>query len=499
MSEEIAGSRKELRKACTRRKKKGGIMVVGEMIYDTDVVVIGGGPGGYTAAIAAADLGQEVVLVEADEKLGGVCLTRGCIPSKTLIHVVNIADSVRQAGSMGIECEKIGFDREILSAHIRATVDDLAGGVARLVKNRDIERVQGHARFIQSNQVYVDGANTIVRFRCAVIATGSRITELPEELGLDPDSGVWTSDQALRVPEIPDSLLVIGGGYIGLEIGQAYAGLGTRVTLVEFGPHLLSGADPDLVQVVVNQCRNQFETLHLNSRVTEILKKDAGFFVRIATENGEITGTFSRVLAATGRRPNTEDLGLSALGIDVDDKGLIPVDEQCRTAQPHIFAIGDITAGPALAHKAVRQARVAAGVIAGRKSAYDNVSVPAVLFTRPEIAWTGLTQTQARESNVPVAVGKFPLTALGRAKSVGRTDGFVKILTDPETERILGMGIAGEHASELIAEGSLAIEMGACLEDLIVSIHPHPTFSESIMEAAEAARNESVHLIKQKK
>jgi dihydrolipoamide dehydrogenase len=471
-------------------------MVVGEMIYDTDVVVIGGGPGGYTAAIAAADLGKEVVLVESAEQLGGVCLTRGCIPSKTLIHVVNIADSVRQAETMGIVCEKIGFDPGALAAHIRTTVDDLADGVSRLVKNRDIEQVQGHARFIESNQVYVDGANTIVRFKHAVIATGSRINELPEDLDAGLGSDVWTSDQALTVPEIPSSLLVIGGGYIGLEIGQAYAGLGTRVTLVEFAPRLLSGADKDLVQVVVKQCEKQFAAVHVDSRVTKITRKDDGFSVTIVIRDGEITETFSRVLAATGRRPNTTDLGLSALGIDTNDQGLIPVDEQCRTVLPHIFAIGDITAGPALAHKAVRQARVAAEVIAGKKSAYDNVSVPAVLFTRPEIAWTGLTETKAQKNSIPVTVEKFPLSALGRAKSVGRTHGFVKILTDPDSEQILGMGIAGEHASELIAEGNLAIEMGACLEDLIVSIHPHPTFSEAIMEAAEAARHKSVHLMK---
>ncbi|MEX1298667.1 MAG: NAD(P)/FAD-dependent oxidoreductase [Desulfotignum sp.] len=278
------------------------------MIYDTDVVVIGGGPGGYTAAIAAADLGQEVVLVEAADKLGGVCLTRGCIPSKTLIHVANIADSVRQAKSMGIVCEKIGFDPKVLAAHIRSTVDDLSDGVTRLVKNRDIEKIQGHARFIEPHQVYVDGANTIVRFKYAVIATGSRISELPEELSADSDSGIWTSDQALMVPEIPASLLVIGGGYIGLEIGQAYAGLGSRVTLVEFAPQILAGADKDLVQVVVRQCEKQFDAVHTDSRVTQITRKDDGFSVTIATQDGEVTAAFSQVLAATGRRPATSDL-----------------------------------------------------------------------------------------------------------------------------------------------------------------------------------------------
>jgi dihydrolipoamide dehydrogenase len=473
-------------------------MVVGEMIYDTDVVVIGGGPGGYTAAIAAADLGKDVVLVEADDKLGGVCLTRGCIPSKTLIHVVNIANHVKEARDMGIVFQDIGFDPKILATHIQTTVADLADGVARLVENRDIELVHGHARFIQPDQVYVDGANTIVRFKHAVIATGSRINDLPEGLGEGLEQEVWTSDRALVVPEIPESLLVIGGGYIGLEIGQAYAGLGSRVTLVEFAPHLLAGADQDLVQVVLKQCEKQFEAIHTDSRVKKITKADSGFQVDIATGKGDVSQRFSRVLAATGRRPNTQDLGLAALGIDVDVNGLILVDDQCRTSLPHIFAIGDVTAGPALAHKAARQGRVTAQVIAGEKSAYDNVSVPAVLFTSPEIAWTGLTETNAKEKNISVTVGKFPLTALGRAKSVGKTRGFVKILADPGSERILGMAIVGEHASELIAEGNLAIEMGACLEDLIVSIHPHPTFSESIMEAAETARKGSVHLMKKR-
>ena len=474
-------------------------MVVGEMIYDTDVVVIGGGPGGYTAAIHAADMGKDVVLVEADEKLGGVCLTQGCIPSKTLIHVVNTANSVKEAEPMGIVHKEIGFDVTKLAVHIRSTVSDLSEGVARLVENRDIELIHGHARFIQPHQVYVDGANTIVRFKHAIVATGSRINDLPEGMGAGFDQGVWTSARALALSEIPESLLVIGGGYIGLEIGQAYAGLGSRVTLVEFSPQLLAAADKDLVQVVVRQCENQFDAIYTDSRVTKIKKQDQGFQVEMATKKGDVSHTFSRVLAATGRRPATQDLGLEALGIDMDDSGRIAVDDQCRTSLPHIFAVGDVVAGPALAHKAGRQGRVAAEVIAGKKSAYDNVSVPAVLFTSPEIAWTGLTETRAKEKKIAVNVGKFPLTALGRAKSVDKTRGFVKILSDPDTERILGMAIVGEHASELIAEGNLAIEMGACLEDLIVSIHPHPTFSEAIMEAAETARTGSVHLMKKRR
>ncbi len=486
-------------------------MVVGEMILDTDVLVMGGGPGGYTAAIHAADPGKEDVLVESLPDLGGVCLTEGCIPSKTLIHAVGLAQNVNDAREMGLVHSGISFDAQKLRTHIKDVVTTLSQGVAALVENREIERIQGHARFLNENSVYVDGANTIINFRYAVIATGSRINELPltpvfekEQDSDDEQAVIWTSAHALALPEIPDSLLVIGGGYIGLEIGQAYAGLGSRVTLVEFSEGLLSGADKDLVRVVVKVCEKTFDAIHTGSKVTEIEKTGEGFQVTIEpsnskqTDKGVIRQTFSRVLAATGRRPNTEDLGLEALGIEIDDHGLIPTDEQCRTQLSHIFAIGDVTQGPGLAHKAAREGKVAAEVIAGQKSAFDNVTVPAVLFTRPEIAWTGLTEEKARSEQIPVTIGKFPLTALGRARSASKTQGFVKILANPDTGVVLGMGVVGEHASELVAEATLAIEMGACLEDLIVTIHPHPTFSEAIMEAAEMAASGSVHMQKWK-
>lgn len=462
------------------------------MIYDTDVVVIGGGPGGYTAAIHAADLGQDVVLVESRSSLGGVCLTEGCIPSKTLIHIVNTVNNVKEASAMGVIHDTIGFDINAVQTYIQSVVKDLSSGVEKLVANREIERINGYARFIKQKQIYVEGANTIVRFNHAIIATGSRINRLPTA----SEQPVWTSAEALTIPEIPDSLLVIGGGYIGLEIGQAYAGLGSRISMVEFSPQLLTGADNDLTQVVVQNCRQQFEKIYTNSQVTGIRPENGGFQVDIDTDGKIVTKTFTRVLAATGRRPNTDDLGLAVLNIQPDKSGIIDTDDQCRTCVPHIFAIGDVAPGPALAHKAGRQGKVAAEVIAGKKSAFDNVSVPAVLFTHPEIAWTGLTETDAATENIPVTIGKFPLTALGRAKSSGKTQGVVKVIADAQTQRVLGMGIVGEHASELIAEGNLAIEMGACLEDLIVSIHPHPTFSESIMEAAEMAGSGSVHLFK---
>ncbi len=474
-------------------------MVVGEMILETQVLVIGGGPGGYTAAIHAADLGKDVVLVESRDRLGGVCLTEGCIPSKTLIHAVDLAQNVTEARSMGLVHDGISFDADKLRGHIQGVVKTLSAGVSSLVDNREIDRVQGHARFQTPNRVYVDGANTIVNFDHAIIATGSRINTLPQGMVKD-GAGIWTSAQALELPEIPESLLVIGGGYIGLEIGQAYAGLGSRVTLAEFSPALLSGADRDLVDVVVRHCKKTFEAVLTEAKVLSIEPCDAGFEVTIEQKDDTgskiVKSTFARVLAATGRRPNTDDLGLAGIGLELNDLGQIPTDAQCRTNIPHIFAIGDAAPGPALAHKASREGKVAVEVIDGQPSAFDNVTVPAVLFTHPEIAWTGLTQAQAKEKGIRVDVGKFPLTALGRARSAAKTEGFVKVLADPESGVILGVGIVGAYASELVAEATLAIEMGATLEDLIVTIHPHPTFSESIMEAAEMAAAGSVHMMK---
>ncbi|MBT6751091.1 MAG: dihydrolipoyl dehydrogenase [Desulfobacula sp.] len=470
-------------------------MVVGELVYDTDVVVLGGGPGGYTAAIHAADLGFEVILVESRPNLGGVCLTEGCIPSKTLIHAVGLADALKHADVLGLIYTGFEFDIQRLRNWISSVVNSLSTGILKLLENRDIEIVQGHGRFTEDHKIYIEGANTNIRFKHAIIATGSRINEFPTGIDLP----LWSSAEALSLPQIPKSLLVIGGGYIGLEIGQAYAGLGSLVSMVEFNENLLEGADRDLVNVVIQTCQKQFSAIHTQSKVLHIDKTENGYLVVFEKNGVEHKETYDQVLVATGRRPNTDDLGLNHIGIKIDDKGLIPTDDQCRTSIHHIFAVGDVTRGFALAHKASREGKVAAEVIAGMPSAFDNVAVPAVLFTRPEIAWTGLTEKEARDRDIPFKVGKFPLTALGRAKSTGKTKGFVKVIAHGETSLILGVGIVGEKASELISEGTLAIEMGACLEDLIVSIHPHPTFSESIMEAAEMAAQGSVHLFKEKK
>ena len=472
-------------------------MVMGSLKVETQVAVIGAGPGGYVAAIRAADLGKEVLLVEAREKLGGVCLIEGCIPSKALINAVEIAHSAKHAAEIGIEFGEVRIDLVKLRAFTRKVVDGLTGGIAGLLKRRGVQVVQGHARFTSPYTLHIeapaDKGNDVseVQFEQCIVATGSRINELPTAYDLP----LWSSAEALTLPRIPERLLVVGGGYIGLEMGLVYAGLGAKVTMVEFFPRLLTGADPDLVEVMVREVTNRFEDVLLDSKVAGVEKSADGYVATIEDKDGvRQQRTFDEVLVAIGRKPNTDDLGLEKAGLSVDERGLIPVDDQQRTAVPHIFAIGDIVRGPQLAHKASREAKVAAEVIAGEPAAFDNRAIPAVVFTDPEIAWAGLTEREADEQGVAVNVGRFPLSALGRARTLGRTDGLVKILSDPDTNLVRGVGMVGVGVSELIAEATLAIEMGATLEDLMVTIHPHPTISEAIMEAAEAAAGQSVHL-----
>ena len=464
-------------------------MVMGQFNQETELAIIGGGPGGYVAALRAADLGKEVVLIEERESLGGVCLTEGCIPSKTLINVVDLAKSAKNAGEMGLTFSDLTIDREALLAWSDKVVKTLTGGVSSLVKRRGIEVVHGRARFTDEHTLYLEGAGTI-QFKECIIATGSRINELPAAYNLP----VWSSAEALRLPEIPETLLVVGGGYIGLELGLVYAGLGSKVTMVEFSPRLLHGADFDLVDIMVKHCKECFEELKVDSKVIDIKEKNGGFAVDIEHDGQTATAEYDRVLVAVGRRPNTDDIGLENTAIVPDEHGLIPVDESMRTAVPHIFAIGDVVPGPALAHKASREGKVAAEAAAGHASAFDNRAIPAVVFTDPEIAWTGLTEREAEAETIPVNIGRFPLRALGRARTMGRVEGMVKIISDPDNSLVLGVGMVGPHASELIAEGTLAIEMGATLEDLMVTVHPHPTLSEAIMEAAEVAAGVPIHI-----
>ncbi|MBN1511524.1 MAG: dihydrolipoyl dehydrogenase [Phycisphaerae bacterium] len=471
-------------------------MVMGNLRQEAEVAVIGAGPGGYVAALRAADLGKEVVLIEERDKLGGVCLIEGCIPSKALITAVELVESARNAEKFGIRFGEASFDLAALRQWTQSVIDGLTGGIDGLLKRRGVEVIRGRARFANNQSLLIEGSDvSAVDFRHCIIATGSRINELPAAYNLP----VWSSAEALTLPEIPKRLLVVGGGYIGLEMGLVYAGLGAKVTMVEFFPKLLMGADQDLVDVMLRSCNHRFEAVRTESKVIGVEKTAHGFAATIEHNGQKTKEEFDHVLVAIGRKPNTDDLGLDHTKISPDEKGIIEVSAEGRTVEPHIYAIGDVTPGPQLAHKASREGKVVAEVLAGEPSAFDNRAIPAVVFTDPEIAWTGLTEQEAKREGVKVDVGKFPLTALGRARTMGRTDGLVKVLADPQTKRVLGVGMVGPHASELIAEGTLALEMGATLEDLMVTIHPHPTISEAIMEAAEVAAGAAIHVAAPKK
>lgn len=470
-------------------------MVVGSLRQETDVAIIGAGPGGYVAALRAADLGLDVLLIEERSRPGGVCLLEGCIPSKTLIHAVDLIKSAREAKDIGLTFGEVKIDRDRLLGFTNQVMSDLSGGIERLLKARGVELIRGRARFSSDHSLEIEGGDTAgVDFKHAIIATGSRINEVPTFY----DVPVWSSADALKLPEIPKRLLVVGGGYIGLEMGLVYAGLGSQVTVVEFNPRLLYGADPDLVQVMVKNCAQSFHGILVDSKVVKVEKSSVGFVVDIEHDGSTSRSEYEQVLVAVGRKPNTDRMGLEELGIKTEGNPFLSVTPEGRTKIPHIFAIGDVTPGPMLAHKASREGRVVAEVISGQSSAFDNRAIPAVVFTDPEIAWTGLTETEAAQEKLPVNVGRFPLSALGRARTLGRTEGFVKIISAPDTQLILGVGIVAPQASELIAEGTLAIEMGATLEDLMNTIHPHPTLSEALMEAAEVAAGASVHVTRKK-
>lgn len=472
------------------------MMVVGSLRQETELAIIGGGPGGYVAALRAADLGKEVILIEERERLGGVCLTEGCIPSKALIHVVELAAAAREASKAGLRFENLAIDPKALREWTASVVDGLTKGIDGLLKKRGVEVIHGRAKFSGPNSLALEKCDVSgIDFKNCIIATGSRINDLPSAYNLP----VWSSAEALKVPEVPERLLVVGGGYIGMEMGLVYAGLGSKVTMVEFFPRLLLGADPDLVGVVVKNCVKKFESIKVASKVVGVEKTPNGFAVSIEHQGKIVKDEYNQVLVAIGRKPNTDNIGLEKTGIKPNERGLIEVTEEGRAPVPHIFAIGDVTPGPALAHKASREGKVVAEVIAGEPAAFDNRAIPAVVFTDPELAWTGLTEREAQEKGVKVNVGRFPLSALGRARTMGRTDGFVKVIADPETNLVLGVGMVGPHASELIAEGTLALEMGATLEDLMVTIHPHPTLSEAIMEASEVAAGAAIHIHADKK
>lgn len=466
-------------------------MVMGNLREETEVAIIGGGPGGYVAAIRAADLGKKVVLIEERDRLGGVCLIEGCIPSKALINVVELAETARAARKMGLTFSDVTMNLDALRRWSDSVVDTLTKGIDGLLKRRGVTVVRGRAQFLDNRTLEVSGAESArIRFRHCILATGSDINRLPAGQTLP----LWSSAEALRLPEIPARLLVVGGGYIGLEMGLVYAGLGSQVTMVEFFPRLLPGADQDLVDVVVKSCERRFSRILTESKVVDIQQGSSGYLITVEQQGQRQTLEADRILVAVGRRPNTDRLGLDRTAIRPIRGGFIEVDAAGRTVEPHIYAIGDIVPGPMLAHKASHEGKVAAEAIAGHPSALEARAIPAVVFTDPELAWTGLTEREAAAQNLPVTVGRFPFVASGRARTMGRTEGVVKVISCPESRRILGVGMVGPHASELIAEGTLAVQLGATLDDLMVTIHPHPTLSEALMEAAEVAAGMPVHI-----
>jgi dihydrolipoamide dehydrogenase len=467
------------------------------------LVVIGAGPGGYAAAFYAADMGMQVAMVDPEPNPGGVCLYRGCIPSKALLHVAKVIAEAKHAPALGVTFGEPKIDLNALRAFKDKVVQQMTGGLGQVQKMRKVTFIQGTATFVDPHRLSVDlvkGGKEDVTFEHAIIATGSRPSAVP---GLSIDSPrVMDSTAALDLPDIPKTLLVVGGGYIGLELGSVYAALGTKVTVVEMTPGLLPGADRDLVAFLHRRLETTLHKILLNTRVVDMKDGKTGVTVKMEGEglaDADKTQTFDRVLVSVGRKPNSAVPGLDKTKVQIGQRGFITVDATRRTAEPSIFAIGDVVGEPMLAHKASHEARVAVEAILGHKTAFEPQAIPAVVFTDPEVAWCGLTETEAKAQGRQVEIARFPWAALGRAVAIDRPDGVTKLVIEPGTERILGVGVVGSGAGELIAEGVLAVEMAANATDLKLSIHPHPTLSETLMEAAEAFFGQSTHIYKPKR
>jgi dihydrolipoamide dehydrogenase len=464
------------------------------------VAVIGAGPGGYAAAFYAADLGMSVALVDPDTNPGGVCLYRGCIPSKALLHAAKVITESREAAAFGLSFPAPNIDLDKLRSWKDSVVGKLTGGLGQMTKMRKITYVRGWAGFTDARTLNVklnEGGEQKVSFEHAIIATGSLPSKVP---GLSIDSPrVMDSTSALEISDVPKKLLVIGGGYIGLELGTVYAALGSEVSVVEMTGGLLPGADRDLVGVLARRAEKTFKAIMLNTKVASLAEDKKGVRVTLDGEVAEKEQRFDKVLVSVGRKPNPTVPGLDALKVKVTQRGFIETDAARRTAEPTIFAIGDVAGEPMLAHKASHEARVAVDAIAGKNAAFEPNAIPAVVFTDPEIAWCGLTETEAQQRNIKVEVARFPWAAIGRAITLDRPDGSTKLVIDPETRRVLGVGIVGSGAGELISEGVLAIEMGALVDDVAMTIHPHPTLSETLMEAAEVFFGHSTHVYRPKR
>ena len=462
------------------------------------LLVLGSGPGGYTAAFRAADLGMKVTLVERWGELGGVCLNVGCIPSKALLHAAKVIEDADEMTERGIVFGEPRLDLPRLRAWKSSVVGKLTGGLKVLARQRKVEVVRGVGRFVGANVLEVLGANGAerIRFEQCIIAAGSEPARLP---GLPQDPRILDSTGALELPDVSGEMLIIGCGIIGLEMACVYDALGSRVSLVEVTPQLMPGCDPDLVRPLERRIRSRYRHVLLNTRVAGIEPQAGGLRVTFTGEKVPEPQLFARVLVAVGRVPNGRTIAAERAGIKVSERGYIPVDRQMRTNVPHIFAIGDIAAPPLLAHKAMHEGKVAAEVAAGHKSSADWRVIPSVAYTDPEIAWAGLTETEARDRGIAVKKGAFPWVANGRSLSLGREDGFTKLLFDPDTQRLLGAGIVGTNAGELISEVALAIETGSDAEDIGLTIHPHPTLSETVAGAAEAVAGTLTDLYLQRK
>jgi dihydrolipoamide dehydrogenase len=454
-------------------------------VLNAEVVVLGGGPGGYSAAFRAADLGKQVVLVEREPVLGGVCLNVGCIPSKALLHTALIIHEAEEMAAHGVQFTKPELDLDKIRAWKESVTKTLNGGLAGLAKQRKVTVVYGEGQFASANSLAVQGdaGSTLINFQQAIIAAGSQPSKIPSFPHDDPR--LWDSTDALALTEIPKKLLIVGGGIIGLEMATVYHAFGAEISVVELMGQIIPGCDKDLVMPLFRRIKKQYQNIWLDTRVTAIEAQPDGLNVSFEGKDAPANEVFDAVLVAVGRRPNGKLVAAEQAGVTVTEQGFIPVDKQQRTNVPHIFAIGDIVGNPMLAHKAVHEGKVAAEVIAGHKASFDALTIPSVAYTDPEVAWMGLTEQQAEAQGIAYNKGVFPWAASGRSLSMGRKEGMTKILSDKVTGRILGAGMVGPNAGELIAEAVLALEMGADVDDISLSIHPHPTLSETFAFAAE--------------
>jgi dihydrolipoamide dehydrogenase len=467
--------------------------------HTKDLVVIGAGPGGYAAAFYAADRGKKVVLIEQSKRLGGVCLNVGCIPSKALLHAAKLISEAEESTVRGITFGKPKLDLNAMRAWKESILERLAAGVSGIAERRGVEVIKGRAYFEDAKTIRVETAKgqQFLSFQNAIIATGSK-PALPAAFDLG-NKRIMSSTEALEIEDVPKDLLIVGGGYIGMELGTVYATLGSSVVVAEALPSILAGADQDLVRPVLRRVGKLFKELRTGVKVQKMATSGKKIKVTMEVDGKVRDEMYDRVLVSVGRMPNTTYLGLENCSVERDEKGFIKVNDRQQTSTPGIYAIGDVAGGVLLAHKATKEARVAVEVMTGESSTFEHIIIPAVVFTDPEIAWCGLTEQEAREKNIKVEVTKFPWSASGRALSFDRTDGMTKLIVEPETERILGVGIVGAGAGELIGEGVVAIEMGATAKDLAESVHPHPTLSETIAEAAEAFYGTATHTISKKR